>query len=224
MSKKGLYFLTAMLLCLILTACGLSEENLSKLTKSRDALLVQKELAENLNGDLVSEAFIDELSQLASQSEEFSALNFEKVKNKEVEDLVSRMDALTGSYKDISDKISAELSAEESAQKETEKHIEILCSIENASGSELSSICFKDLTDGSVTENYLAEGTTLPGGRILAGVTLPVYSDNSSFCLVVTDTLENEYEYALDLGDLSAAAEKDFSIRLGTPEEGATVN
>ena len=224
MSQKGLYILTVMLCSLMLAACGLSEENLSKLTKSRDALLVQKELAENLNGNLVSDTFEDDILQLSSQSEEFSALNFEKLKNKEVEDLVSRMDSLTDSYQELTDKISEELKAEENAVKESEKHIEILCKIENASGSELSSICFKDNSANTVTANYLANDTTLPSGRILAGVTFPVYLDSNNFCLVVTDTLENEYEYTVNFPDLSEASGKEFTLKLGTPEEGATIN
>ena len=224
MSKKGVYFLTVMLSCLVLAACGISEENLAKVTSAKDGLMAEKELTEKLNGELTSDMFADELSDLSSKCEEFQEMDPEKLKNKEVEDLLPRMEELTNSYKDLSDKISQELESEENADKENAKQLEILCHIENLCGSELKSICFKDLTADSVTENYLAEGVTLPNGRILAGVTLPIYSDSSAWSLVVTDTLDNTYEYAVDFGDLSSLAEKEFSIKLNVPENGAEIN
>ena len=224
MLKKVIYFLTAVVCSLMLTACGISEENLNKVTLARDALMEQKEQTEELNGALTSDSFSDELTDLSAQYEEFSALNLERLKNKDVDELIPRMEELTGSYKDLYDKIEAERVSEEQAAAESAKNIEILCHIENLSGSELSSICFKDVTSGTTTANYLADEATLKNGRTLAGVTLPVNTDSTQWCLVATDTLGNEYEYATDFGDLSVAADKEYSIILHVPENGAEIN
>ena len=224
MSKKGLYILTTMLLTLVLSACGLSEENLTKVTEAREGLIAEKELTEKLNGDLTTDTFFEDIEGLSSQCEEFTEMNLDKLKNKEVEDVITRMGELEEAYKELSDKISKELEAESNAAKENEKHLEILCHIENLSGNELKSICLKDVTTDSTTNNYLAEETTLPNGRILAGVTLPVYSGSSEWCLVVTDTLDNVYEYAINFGDPLSAAEKELSIKLNVPENGAEIN
>ena len=224
MSKKGIYFITAVALGLMLTACGISEENLNKVTLSRDALMEQKIQTEELNGNLTSDSFSDELTELAAQYEEFGSLNLERLKNKDVDELIPRMDELTESYKTLYGQLEAERISEEQAEVESAKHMEILCHIENLSGSELSSICFKDVVTGATTANYLAEEATLKNGRILAGVTLPVNSDSAQWSLVVTDTLGNEYEYATDFGDFSAAADKEYSIILHVPENGAEVN
>ena len=224
MPKKGLYFLTAALCGLLLTACGISEENLNKVTVARDALMEQKEQTEQLNGELTASDFSDEISELSAQYDEFTTINLERLKNKDVDELLPRIEELTASYKDLEDKITSARVSEENEAISNAKQIEVLCHIENLSGSELSSICYKDVAADSATDNYLAEGMTLKNGRILAGVTLPVNSDSSAFCLVVKDTLENTYEYAIDFGDLNAATGKEFSIKLNVPESGAEIN
>ncbi len=70
----------------------------------------------------------------------------------------------------------------------------------------------------------LAEGQTLPYGRILEGAVLPIHSDSSSFSLIVTDTLGNENEYPLSIEDAAAAAESGISITLNLPENGAEIS
>ncbi|WP_022761765.1 MULTISPECIES: hypothetical protein [unclassified Butyrivibrio] len=204
MSKKSLLVFTSLLTAFILSACGLSEENLAKMTETRDALTAQKNDTQTLYEKLTTEDYSDELSDFSAKYEEFNSLDFEKLKDKDAEELIPQMEALTQSYKDLYSKMDKSLEESIAAADEAAKHTEVLKHIENHTGYNLTSIIFKDVTTGAETENYLKEGSVLEPWQILSGVTLPLYADSTEWSFVTTDTEGNIVEYPVSSEELNS--------------------
>ncbi len=224
MSKKLMLSFTTILCILLLSACGLSDENIAKVKEAQSALTKEKENAEDIYGKLTTDSFLDKLTELSTKYDEYKDLEVEKLRNKHVEDIVSGMGELTDSYKALGDEMNTELQAEEAAAAESAKHVEILCYIQNKSGLELSSIIFHDNSQGTDTANMLLEGHSLYSGRTLEGVVLPVNTDSSDIAIVVTDNVGNETTYPLTIVDIASATENGISITLGSPEDGAEIS
>ena len=224
MSKKHLYTLAILICCTMLSACKVSEENLSSITKARDELTQQKGFAEEIYGKLTTDAYGEDLLAYETQYNAITDFDTEKLKDKDVQELLPKINNLTESYKTLYSEMEKELEVEGNALAESAKHTEILCYIENKSGSEFNSIILKDTSLATETENYLKEGTTLPSGRILTGIILPINLDSNSRILSVTDTLGKVYDYALNIENISSAAENGISIILGSPENGAEIS
>ncbi|MBE5860450.1 MAG: hypothetical protein E7301_10075 [Butyrivibrio sp.] len=208
---------------IMLSACGLSEENKNLINEALSNLTIEKESSEKLYGELTDESFSEELSELATQYQEFSELEVSKIKNKNFEETLGNINALTDSYKALYDEMNAELSKEQAETAENEKHIEILSNIINKSESELSSIIIRDNSQGTDSENLLLGGQTLKSGTILAGAVLPVYIDSTDFLLITTDTLGNTHEYALPLTGLQKDVQIKISVTINTPEAGVSI-
>ncbi len=208
---------------ILLSACGLSEENHNKLTEAINELTTQKEFAEEMYGKLTTDSYEGELSDLASKYEEYKSMDISKLSDKEAPDTLNQISELTSSYKSVFDKMDAELKNEESISNEAAKHIEILCRIENKSDSEITSIVLKDAQTSSESGNFILEGHSLSSGEILEGVVLPIYTDSASRSLLVTDASGETAEYALELGDVNAASQNGISVTIGSSEEGIII-
>ncbi len=224
MLKKLIFTLTTILCIFVISSCGLSKENHAKITQAKSDLTTQKAMAEDIYGKLTTDSFNDRLSELSSKYDEYNSMELDKIKDKEAEEIISGMNELTLSYNSLTDEMNSQLLTEEATAAENAKNLEILCRISNYSGSEISSIILRDNTKVTDTANMLAEGQTLPYGRILEGAVLPIHFDSSSFSLIVTDTLGNENEYPLSIEDAAAAAESGISITLNLPENGAEIS
>jgi cell shape-determining protein MreC len=223
MKKNITTAICALIAAIMLSACGLSEENKNLVNEALSNLTIEKESSEKLYGELTDESFSDELNELSAQYQEFSELDVSKIKNKKCEEMLGNINALTDSYKTLYDEMNAELSKEQAETAENEKHIEILSNIINKSGSELSSIIIRDNSQGTDSENLLLGGQTLKSGTILAGAVLPVYVDSTDFALIITDTLGNTHEYALPLTGLQKDVQIKISVTINTPEAGVSI-
>lgn len=220
--KKNL-LLISIISVIFLSACSASHENIEKATSARDSLTMQKELSESVNGKLTATSYEDKLSELLVQYNAYMGTDFKKLNDKEIQTIITDINALTDSYSALLDEMNKQLESEEAAALAASKNIEVICYIANNSGSELSSIILRDNSSGSDSSNLLADGLTLPSGRILAGVTLSFNLDSSSYSLIVTDTLGGEHEYSLSIDDINSAAKSGISITLSAPENGAEV-
>ena len=208
---------------LFLTACGPSKENLEKLNASRDSLTTAKVETEKLYGLLTTEDSKDKLDELNNSYNEYGDMNLEKVKNKEALNVVAAMDELKAEYDALYSELNEELSRQQGEQAEADKWVEILCLLKNSSGSELSSIVLRDADKAVDSENLLTEEQTLPSGRMMDGVVLSVYKDSVNRSLVVTDTLGNVTEYALELADIETAINEGISVTIKAPDQGVAV-
>ncbi len=223
MKKYNITLLIALAVSLVITSCGLSEDNKKSLEEALSSLNTEKEYAESIYGQLTDDSYKDSLSELSDKYALYKDLESSKVKSKEFEDTLSGINNLTESYKSLSDQLNTELSNEQAAAAESEKHIEILSVIQNKSGSEIKSIVLKDNSQNTKSDNLLLSDQTLPSGTMLLGAVLPVYTDSTSFAILVTDTLGNVNEYDLPLTNLTNDEDIKISITINTPETGVSI-
>ena len=206
-----------------LSACGMSKENLAIATETRDSLTAVSKESDKLYGELTDESHKNELDELDTKLEEYNAIELKKVKDDEAEELIAGMKDLTASYESLNDTMKTEIEQYKAQIEEEAKYKDILCYIENKSGSELSGIIIKDISKGTESENLLFEGQTLPQGRILSGVIFTVYEESSQRQLITTDTLGNEVTYNLELSGISEMSESGISIKIPAPDNEITV-
>ena len=221
--KNRIWAAVIIIWAVLITGCGLSEENLKLATDSRDSLTKAKTEAEAMYGNLTVDTYGDELNSLSGQYSEYEQLELKKIKNDEVQDVISKMQELTDSYNKLFDEMEKELNAEKAKTAEEEKYKEVECFLENKSGSELSGIVLKDVTKGEDSGNLLVDGQTLPSGRILSGVTLSIYSESTAWQLVTTDTLGNENTYDVTFEDIENISQNGMSLVIHAPESGVEV-
>ncbi|WP_029323760.1 hypothetical protein [Butyrivibrio sp. AE3004] len=217
MKNRFHLYIMIFLFSIFLSACGLSDENHSKLKNALNDLTTQKDYAEDLYSKLTTEDFKEELSELSEKYNEIKDQDISKLKNNQTDDMILQMETLRDAYKQTFDRMNDELKTEEKAAKEEVKHIEVLCRIENKSGSELSSIILKDVSKSTESKNFLGENKILSTGQILEGAVLPIYSDSTSRSISVTDTLGNVTEYPLDIEDINSAVGSGISIVINAP-------
>ena len=221
--RKRFFAAGLLMAALFIGGCGLSEENLQLITETMDELTKTKTEAEAMFGKITDSDNQAYLSKLEEEYSEFEATEFEKLKDEDVEEMVPRMKELISSYDELLNELGNVYKYEQDSAAEEAKYKDVSCYIENKSGSELSSIVLKDVTKGESSENILFEGTTLPSGRILAGVTFTLYEESTSWQLVTTDTLGNENTYEVAFTDIDNLSQNGMSLVISSPENGVTV-
>ena len=222
---KGRFFAAgALVMALLIGGCGLSEENLQLVTETRENLTKAKTEAETIYGKVTDDDNEKYLADLATEYEEFEALNLEKLKDEDVEELVPRMKDLISSYEELYIELESVHKYEQDTAAEEAKYKEVTCYIENKSGSELSGIVLNDVTKGESSDNILFEGETLPSGRMLAGVTFSLYSESTAWQLVTTDTLGNENTYDVTFTDFDNLSQNGMSLTIYSPESESGVS
>ncbi len=209
---------------LLLSACGISEENLALINENLTELDAAKREAEALNGTLTVDTFGEDLQKLSEDYDKQNSINTDELKDEDVEAVVSGIDELVEAYEKLSEELEKEQKTEQLAMTEEEKYKEIPCYIENRSGVEFTGLVIRDVSRNSDSENILTDPVTLPSGRIIAGVVITVYEDSSERTLIATDNEGNEYSYSLELTDIPSFVENGISIIIGDPESGLTIS
>ena len=221
--KKRLFTVILVLTMSMLTACGMSKENQEIAENKREELREARKNAEELYSQLTVDTFSDTLFNFEKKEDEYEALDFKKVKNKDTEGVLTGMDSLIYDYNYLSGEMEKELKVEQDLSEDLSKYHDVLCYIENKSGSELGSIVVKDSAGGD-SGNLLFDGMTLPSGRIIAGIIITLYEGNT-YSLVTTDTLGNENSYELSFEkEMADMEENGISIIINAPENGALVS
>lgn len=221
--KKRLFTVITILTLAMLSACGMSKDNQALAEAKREELRSARKAAEELYSQLTVDTFGDALYNFEQKEEEYEALEFKKVKNKDTEGVLMGMDSLIYDYQYLCGEMEKELKVEQDLSEDIAKYHDVLCYIENKSGSELSSMVVKDSAGGD-SGNLLFDGMTLPSGRIIAGITITLYEGNT-YTLVTTDTLGNENTYELSFEkEMADMEENGISIIINAPENGALVS
>ncbi len=218
--KTAIIFAASMML---MTACGLSEENQNLITQSQTSMLEAKEAAEAVYGELTQETYKDTIYDLSEKAGAYEEIDLKELKEDDVLGFVGEMNQITSSYENLTAEMTTALEEEKREAEEAAKYKEILCYIENKSGSELSSIVINDNSTNETSDNLLADGQTLPSGSILAGVSITVNEESTARMVITTDTLGNENNYGLDIGDIAEIVENGMSLTILSVENGVKV-
>ncbi len=209
-----------MILTAALTACGPSDEKLMEAETARGLLLEAREEAENTYLDVSDTSQRAALDDLATKVAEIEALDFSKMNDKKIDEVLPSITELTEGYQEIQGGLSDTLQAETQIKQEKESHAEIDVYFVNKTGMNLSKIVLKDMTRNTLSDNYLGEGVVLNDGYTLMGAALDVYRDSTSWELVITDDAGTEYDINCD--ELKGKELKGASIVLTYDKETGT--
>ncbi len=213
-----------LLLMMLVSACGLSEENQIRISSAQDELKQSKKKVEDLYGRLSDDYYAEVMDNLERKYSAYEIIDTKKLRNKEVEGLVAEMGKVTASYKELEKEMGDKVKFDEEVTAEAAKYKEILCFIQNDYGSEITGIVLKDKSQGTESDNLLTKGQSLGAGQVLSGVVLTIYEDSTSWELNITDILGNQSTYEVDFPDeIDTMVEEGISIIIHTPETGLSI-
>lgn len=196
--KKILLPIITAALMLALTACGPSDEKLSEAETARSLLVEAKNSAEETYLDISDESLRSALDELAEKEAGIEALEFQKMNDKKIDEVLPEIKELTDSYQDLLGNLSDTLKSETEVKEEKEKHTELTVYFVNKTGLNLTEIVLHDLTTDTRSDNFLGEGVSLGSGYTLMGVALDIYKDSSEWEFIVTDEAGTDHELPCD--------------------------
>ncbi len=194
MNKRNFFLImliTAM--AALLVACGPSDEKLLEAETLRNQLLAARETAEETYLDISDTTNKGVLDELSGRVSEFEAMDFTKMRDKKIDEVLPSIENLTQEYADVQKVLAETLSQETQIREEKEKHAELDAYFVNKTGMNLSKIVLHDTTQNSYSDSFLGEGVILNDGYTLMGPALDIYKDSSSWEFVVTDDTGTEY-------------------------------
>lgn len=218
--KKILITMITGVLMLALTACGPSDEKLSEAETARNVLVEAKTNAEETYLDISDESLRSSLDELSQKEAEIEALEFQKMNDKKIDEVLPEIKDLTDKYQNLLGNLSDTLKSETEVKEEKEKHTELTVYFVNKTGLNLTEIVLHDLTTDTKSDNFLGEGVTLGNGYTLMGVSLDIYKDSSEWEFIVTDDVNTDHSLPCD--DLRTAKNDNqkiiftYDVSLGT--------
>ena len=138
--KKILLPIITAALMLALTACGPSDEKLSEAETARSLLVEAKNSAEETYLDISDESLRSALDELAEKEAGIEALEFKKMNDKKIDEVLPEIKELTDSYQDLLGSLSDTLKSETEVKEEKEKHTELTVYFVNKTGLNLTEI------------------------------------------------------------------------------------
>lgn len=192
-NQKKYVPIIALIMAVLLVACGPSDEKLSEAEEARSLLVAAKQTAEDTYLDVSDTSQRIALDELAEKEAEIEQLDFKKLNDKKIDEILPGIAELTESYQNIGKELSGVLADETRVREEKAKHTGLDIYFINKTEMNLSKIVLHDLTADTYSENYIKDGVVLQSGYTLMGVTLDIYSDSSEWEFVITDDAGTEY-------------------------------
>ena len=213
-------FCVAIILALsavLLVGCGPSEEKLSEAEEARNSLIKARDFAEETYLDITQSGNRAKLDELSVKAAEIEEIDFEKMNDKKIDEILPSITELTGSYESLGKEMSEVLSEETKTREERAKHLDVSVYLINKTGVNLTKILLHDITLNTFSDNYIADGAVLGNGYTLMGVTLDVNTDSSEWEFVVTDDADTEYTIACQ--NLKDYGQDSITLSLSEEEE-----
>ena len=179
-------------LCVILTACGPSDEKVAQAQqKYADLVEIHNQVVEAHNE--VEDNSLDEpLTELREKIKEVEAYNLTEMKDEEIDILIQIMDALIEDYEDYLT-VLTDIKGEEDAAELTPISITV------ANQTDFSFIELKLFEDGDMSthENVLTGLGDFASGETLTGLVVQRDADDTPWILELQDTNGISYEFYL---------------------------
>ncbi len=175
------------LAAILLVGCGPSDEKLAEAEEARTLLLQARDAAEETYLDITDSSNRQKLDELSEKVSEIEAIDFTKMNDKSIDELLPSVTEITDSYQTMGKEMSDVLVTENEDRAEKAKHKKVEVVLINKTGLNLTKIVLHDKTRDVYSDNYLKEGTGLGDGYSLMGVTFDVYADSGEWEIVVTD-------------------------------------
>ncbi|WP_026651383.1 hypothetical protein [Butyrivibrio proteoclasticus] len=199
-----------MFLTVVLVACGPSDEKLSEAETARNLLIQAKASAEEVYLDITDSSMKDQLDALAEEEAKIEAMDFTKLSDKKIDEILPTITELTEKYQSMKTTLDGTYQAETSQKEEAAKNVGLGSYIINSTGMNITEIILHDITRDTYSENILGDGVTLEAGYTLMGISLDVYSDSTEWEFQIKD--ENNTTYTLPCESLSGLADSGASL------------
>ena len=220
MQKKKIVLFSILVMVLALMGCKPSEEKLNEAENARNQLLAAREAAEETYLDIADTSLRPELDQLGVQVAEIEAIDFTKMSDKKIDEVLPTIETIIESYGVVQSKLTGTYQEETAIREENAKNIEIDCYIINKMGFDLNSVVLHDITTDSYSDNLLGNGGTLASGYTLMGVKLEINTDSEAWELVVKNT--NDTSFTLPCESLKDVDKTGVSLTLEYDDETKT--
>ncbi len=219
MKNKGFQIaIVTAILALLLVGCGPSEEKLAQAEEARTLLLQARDSAEETYLDITDSTNRQKLDELSGKVSEIEAIDFTKMNDKKIDELLPTVTEITDSYQNMGKEMSEVLQVETEDREEKAKHKKVEVFFLNKTGHDLSKIVLHDKTRDVYSDNYLKDGVSLLNGYSLMGVTLDVYADSGEWEFVVTD--EAGTDHNISCANLKEFKKDNITLSLDGSEAG----
>ncbi|MCR4901891.1 MAG: hypothetical protein K6A23_03460 [Butyrivibrio sp.] len=218
MRKVNAYMTGVIVAAVILTACGPSKEKLSEVEVELQELESAKELTEETFGNLIDSSYALELSTMDQAVKDLAALEYDKMKDEKIDEIIPTINELTEKYEKIENEL-LEIAENEKEQAELEgRYTDIQGYIINKTGLTITGIVLEDEEQGTESENVLGEDVTLSNGETFMGAIFEIYAPTDVWNLIITSSDGKEY-----IATISGLDENEkFSITMQTASDNGT--
>lgn len=210
MKKKRVVLLSLLTMMVMLVGCKPSEEKLSEAESARTALVQARASAEETYLDIADTSLRSELDELGVKTSEIEAIDFTKMSDKKIDEVLPSISELTSSYETVQSKLNGTYQEETAAKEEKAKNIQISSYIMNKMGFDLKSVVLHDITKDTYSENLLGDGNELASGYTIMGVGLEVNTDSEAWEFIVKNT--NDTSFTLPCDSLKEADPEGISL------------
>ena len=197
-NRKRIIPIIAAMMAVLLVACGPSDEKLAEAEEARGLLLQARQTAEDTYLDVSDTSLRANLDDLAEKAAEYEQLDFNKMNDKKIDEVLPGIAELTESYQNLGKELSTVLTNETGIKEEKAKHSSLDTYIINKTGLNLAKIQLHDITANTFSDNYIGYDVIFGDGYTLMGVSLDIYSDSSEWEFVATDEVGNEYTFTCE--------------------------
>ena len=159
----------------VLTACGPSEEKLSEAEEARSELVSARQIAEETFLDITDASNEEKLDELSKKAAEIEAMDFSKLNDKKLDELLPSINELTDEYRTIETDMAGVLNEETKEREEKAKHVKRDVYFINKTGMNLTGLLLHDKTMDAYSDNFIGSEAMLKNGYSLMGVTLDIY-------------------------------------------------
>lgn len=210
--KKTKLIISALItiLTMVLVACGPSDEKLSEAETARNLLIQAKASAEEVYLNITDSSMKDQLDALAEEEAKIEAMDFSKLSDKKIDEILPTINELTEKYQNVKTTLDGTYQAETSQKEEAAKNVGVGSYIINSTGMNITEIVLHDITRDTYSENLLGDGVTLEAGYTLMGISLEVYADSTEWEFQIKD--ENNTSYTIPCEGLAGLSENGASL------------
>ncbi len=191
--KKKCMICLMSIMAISLTACGPSEEKLSEVQVALQAMDNARSIAQDTYGDLIDSSYGEQLETLVSASEKFDELEYEKMNDTKIDEVLPSINELTASFEALESSL-LEISEKEKQEAELEgRYVDVQGYIVNKTGQTITSIILRDEAEDTDSDNMIIDGVELGSGEILMGIVFEVYVPTDKWSIVITTAEGNSY-------------------------------
>lgn len=179
-------------LCLMVTACGPSEEKVLEAQKKYSQLIETNNKVVEAHNNVNDDSMYEQLVALQGKIADVEAYNLNDMQDEEIDMLIEIMDTLIASYEEFYTALQNVKVEEEAAVL-----IPIPITVINNSGKEIISVKLYQEDETGVPQNVLEGLTPLENGQTMTGLMIQRDVNNTPWLFVIEETEGAKYEFVL---------------------------